>query len=39
VLNPYKMIKDHRTNVEVRNVDSVLLDGVIDEFIEAEVDL
>ena len=39
VFHPYKMIKDHRTNVEIRNVDSVLQDGIIDEFIEAEVDL
>lgn len=39
VLNPYKMIKDHRTNVEVHNVDAILQDGLIDEFIEAEVDL
>ncbi len=34
VLHPYKMIKDHRTNVEVGNVNKVL-DGDIDEFIEA----
>jgi len=34
VLQPYRMVKDHRTNVEVGNVDGVL-DGNIDPFIKA----
>ncbi|MBP1720542.1 MAG: bacterial peptide Chain Release Factor 2 [Deltaproteobacteria bacterium] len=34
VLHPYKLIKDHRTNLEVGNVQKVL-DGEIDDFIEA----
>jgi len=34
VLHPYKMIKDHRTNLEVGNIQKVL-DGDLDEFIEA----
>ena len=34
VLQPYQMVKDHRTNVEAGNVTAVL-DGDIDTFIEA----
>ena len=34
VLQPYTMVKDHRTNFEAGNAQGVL-DGDIDEFIEA----
>ena len=34
VLHPYRMVKDHRTNTEVGNVDTVL-DGDLDKLMEA----
>ncbi len=34
ILHPYRMVKDHRTDLEVGNVNRVL-DGDIDDFIEA----
>ncbi len=34
IFHPYKMVKDHRTNIETGNVDAVM-DGGIDAFIEA----
>jgi peptide chain release factor 2 len=36
VLHPYQMVKDHRTGVEVGNVQAAL-DGALDQFIEAEL--
>jgi peptide chain release factor 2 len=36
VLHPYRLVKDHRTNLEVGNVDAVL-DGDLDDLISAEL--
>lgn len=38
ILQPYKLVKDQRTGVESSNPDTVL-DGRLDEFIEAEIRL
>jgi peptide chain release factor 2 len=39
VLHPYKLVKDHRTGVEIHDVDGVLEDGDIEAFIEAQIEM
>lgn len=36
VFHPYQMVKDHRTGVEVRDIDSVVEDGEIDSFVDVQ---
>ena len=37
VLNPYQLIKDHRTDYETSKISEVLEGGYLDDFIEAEL--
>jgi peptide chain release factor 2 len=37
VLNPYQLIKDHRTGYETSKINEVLEEGYLDDFIEAEL--
>jgi peptide chain release factor 2 len=37
VLNPYQLIKDHRTEYETTKIKEVLEEGYLDDFIEAEL--
>ena len=36
IFQPYQMVKDHRTNVEIGDVQSVM-DGKIEPFLEADL--
>jgi peptide chain release factor 2 len=37
VLNPYQLIKDHRTDYETSKINEILEEGYLDDFIEAEL--